>query len=227
MERTLITGQLLGTHDLLRLRQPCALMTDAPLPSWVEQVLRDTPWVVVRRGLMRGSRIPIGVRGRTRSQRYAAFVDFADVIDLRFPEDLVVSAGALEQERREMVPALAALTRVAPVLVRHGEPWGPGGSVGFELATGVPTATPSSDLDVIVRQRRRLDSREARELLNALVEAVLLARVDVMLETPSGGVLLADLASSPKQVLVRTPDGPRLLCDPWLVNSDAALDGIP
>ena len=47
-----------------------------------------------------------------------------------------------------------------------------------------------------------------------------------MLETPSGGVSLADLAANPKQVLVRTPDGPRLLADPWTAHADAALDGL-
>jgi hypothetical protein len=36
-----------------------------------------------------------------------------------------------------------------------------------------------------------------------------------MLETPRGGVSLADLAAMPAQVLVRTPDGARLAADPW------------
>jgi hypothetical protein len=38
------------THDLIRLREPIALTVDAPVPSWVEPVLRRTPWVVARRG---------------------------------------------------------------------------------------------------------------------------------------------------------------------------------
>ena len=65
------------THDLLRLREPIALAADAPVPSWVEPVLRRIPWVVVRRGHIRDGMMPVGVRGLTRSQRFAAFVAVA------------------------------------------------------------------------------------------------------------------------------------------------------
>ena len=92
-----------------------------------------------------------------------------------------------------------------------------GGSVGFELATGEATATPESDLDLILRQDRRLELREGITLLDALTAAAAPARIDVLLETPSGGVSLADLVARPARLLVRTPDGPRLSVDPWLV----------
>ena len=122
------------------------------------------------------------------------------------------------------MPALSALARVAPILARRGYRWGPGGSVGFELATGVPTATLSSDLDVILRQDRRLEPDAAADLRAALAEAADPARIDVLLETPRGGVSLADLAARPAQVLVRTPDGPRLAVDPWMVDVDAPFE---
>ncbi len=132
------------------------------------------------------------------------------------PEDLIDVAAGIDPKRGNAVPALAALARVAPILGLRGERWGPGGSVGFEIATGVPAATEASDLDLILRQERRLAPGEARALLAMLVEAAAPARVDVLLETPSGGVALADLAAMPAQVLVRTTDGPRLANDPWL-----------
>ena len=113
------------------------------------------------------------------------------------------------------MPALAALARVAPLLASRGHRWGPGGSVGFEIATGVATATSSSDLDLILRQEHRLGLDEAIDLRAVLVGAAAPARVDVLLETPCGGVSLADLAAMPARLLVRTPDGPRLLADPW------------
>ncbi len=146
----------------------------------------------------------------------------ADIAERLSPEDLVVSFSAIEQERRDAVPALAALARVAPVLARRGSRWGPGGSVGFEIATGVPTATSSSDLDLILRQERRIEPGEAGDLLAALAEAAAPARIDVMLETPCGGVSLADLAARPARLLVRTPDGPRLSVDPWMHGKEAA-----
>jgi phosphoribosyl-dephospho-CoA transferase len=100
-------------------------------------------------------------------------------------------------------------------LARRGRRWGPGGSVGFEIATGVATATASSDLDLILRQDRSFETNEATDLLAALAKAAAPARIDLMVETPMGGVSLADLALMPAQVLVRSPDGPRLVADPW------------
>jgi phosphoribosyl-dephospho-CoA transferase len=203
------------THVLIRLREPVALAVDGPMPSWVKPVLRRAPWVVVRRGHVRDGMTPVGVRGATRSERFAAFVTAAEMADWRAPEDLTGSGHALSRKRKASVPALAALDRVAVVLMREGYRWGPGGSVGFEIATGVATATSSSDLDLILRQDRRLELSQATDLLAALTRAAAPARIDVALETPAGGVALAEFASRPAQVLVRTPCGPRLSVDPW------------
>ena len=224
MER-LTPGSPAPTHDLIRLREPIALTADAPAPSWVEPVLRRTPWVVVRRGHVRDGMMPVGVRGLTRSQRFAAFVAVAEIAERLSPEDLTVSRYVIEQKRKDAVPALAALDRVAAILARRGYRWGPGGSVGFEIATGVATATASSDLDLILRQDRRLEPNEATDLLAALAKAAAPARIDVMLETPMGGVSLADLAAMPAQVLVRTPYGPRLSVDPWMADASRIVGG--
>jgi phosphoribosyl-dephospho-CoA transferase len=244
MER-LTHGRPAPTHDLIRLRTPIALMAEGPMPSWessrhssvgricnpsscrtdcksvlqtspsrppwVEPALRRAPWVVVRRGRVREGLVPVGVRGPARHERFAAWLVFEEIAERLLPEDLAVIAPP----RREEVPALAALARVAVLLERRGQRWGPGGSVGFEIATGLPIATESSDLDLILRQDRRPAAGEAADLHRALVKAAAPARIDVVLETPAGGVALADLAARPERVLVRTPDGPRLCADPW------------
>jgi phosphoribosyl-dephospho-CoA transferase len=224
MERAVMPGRPAPTHDLIRLREPIALMVDAPVPAWVEPALRRAPWVVVRRGHVRNGMIPVGVRGLTRSQRFAAFLAVAEIADRLSPEDLTDSLYAIERARRDTAPALAALVRVAPILARRGDRWGPGGSVGFEIATGVLTETSSSDLDLILRQDRRLEPCEAIELRAALAEAAVPVRIDVMLETPCGGVSLTDLAAMPGQVLVRTPDGARLSADPWMADAGDLLE---
>jgi phosphoribosyl-dephospho-CoA transferase len=59
-----------------------------------------------------------------------------------------------------------------------------------------------------------------------LAEAAAPARIDVLLETPRGGVLLADLAPAPTRVVVRTPDGPRLVADPWAADPDAWMESV-
>ena len=225
MER-LTAGSPAPTHDLIRLREPIALAVNEPAPSWVEPVLRRTPWVVVRRGHVRDGMMPVGVRGLTRSQRFAAFASIAEIADRLSPEDLAGSSYVLSQKRKDAVPALAALDRVAGLLMRRGHHWGPGGSVGFEIATGAATATASSDLDLILRQDRQLEPNKATDLLAALAKAAAPARIDVMLETPMGGVSLADLAALPAQLLVRTPCGPRLSVDPWMVDATAFLERV-
>ncbi len=219
MERVVIPGHPAPTHDLIRLREAIALTVDAPQPAWVEPALRRAPWVVVRRGRVRDGMIPVGVRGLTRQQRFAAVLTVAEIVDRLSPRELTDSRFVVEQERKDAAPALAALARVAPILASRGHRWGPGGSVGFEIGTGVATATSSSDLDLILWQDHRLGLDEAIELRAVLAEAAAPARVDVLLETPRGGVSLADLAAMPARLLVRTPDGPLLSADPWMTGA--------
>ena len=89
-----------------------------------------------------------------------------------------------------------------------------------------------TDGDSVERSRcdfrldRRLEPSEAFALLAALAEAAAPARIDVLLETPRGGVSLADLAAMPAHVLVRTAGGPRLAADPWMMDADALLAGV-
>ena len=211
------------THNLLRVRDPIALAMDDSAPEWVGPVLRQTPWVVVRRGYLQDGSIPVGVRGATRTQRFAACLTMAEIAEQVSPEELTDFRSVVQATRRDAVPALAALTRVAPLLERRRYRWGPGGSVGFELATGAAITTASSDLDVILRQAHRLEPRDADALLAALVEAAAPARIDVLVETPHGGVSLADLAARPTHVLVRTPHGVRLEDDPWIADTPSAL----
>jgi phosphoribosyl-dephospho-CoA transferase len=220
------------THDLIRLREPGALTADEPPPAWVEPVLRQTPWVIVRRGYVRDGMIPVGVRGITRSLRFAAWLSVGEVAERLSPERLTGLSYAVEQSRSDAVPSLAALARIAPLLARRGCRWGPGGSVGFELATGAATATATSDLDVILRQPRRLAPHAALALRAALVEAVAPARIDVLLETPHGGVSLADVAAGPTHVILRTADGARLvadpwMADPWMADREALMERVP
>jgi phosphoribosyl-dephospho-CoA transferase len=212
------SNALAPTHELIRLRDPIVLWKDAP--AWVEQSLRRAPWVVVRRGYVRDGLLPVGVRGVARHERYAAWLELTEITERLSPEDLIESRDMIERTSRKGAPALAALLRVSTILERYGLPWGPGGSVGFEIATGVATATSSSDLDLILHAESPIETGEAIDLLVALTAAAAPVRTDVIVETPSGGVSLADLAAMPQQVLVRTPNGARLSADAWTIDED-------
>jgi len=192
-------------HDLLRLSRAGVLQPDAPL--WANSALSVTPWVVVRRAAAPIGRIAVGVRGTSRSERHATAVNPDDVCEAVAPEDL---AHVGPRGRRELA-AMCTLDMVRPVLDDSGLSWGPTGSVGFELATGIPTATTESDLDLIVRAPR--GSSGALTLLAALHREFrsLAVRVDCHVETHSGAIALAELVGGQSDVMVRTVAGVRLV----------------
>jgi phosphoribosyl-dephospho-CoA transferase len=103
----------------------------------------------------------------------------------------------------------AALHRCAALLAPTGLRWGPGGSVGFTLATGVLAVTASSDLDLVLTADDIPPVAMLAELRDAFRE--LPARVDCQLDLPVGGVALDDIVGPADQVLVRTADGPCLM----------------
>ena len=61
------------THDLLEIEANVFIARNASAPGWVDEALRKTPFVIVRRGRTTDQEIPIGVRGAERNQRWAAF----------------------------------------------------------------------------------------------------------------------------------------------------------
>ncbi|WP_433283026.1 malonate decarboxylase holo-ACP synthase [Pseudonocardia xinjiangensis] len=194
-------------HDLLRLSGAAADALPAGAPSWVRSALRATPWVVVRRAAVPDGLIAVGVRGSGRSHRHAWSVTPHDVVRRVAPEDLVDVPSASGAE----VAAIRAFRAVRTLLDESGMAWGPTGSVGFELTTGSPTASPDSDLDLLVRApqltsavlnrlaavRRHLDRSEVR--------------VDCQVEIRTGAIALDELLSAGRDVLVKTPLGPQLL----------------
>jgi phosphoribosyl-dephospho-CoA transferase len=178
-------------------------------------VLRRAPWVVVRRVRPRAGLIPVGVRGSRRSERLAAWLHPEAVLECLTPPELAARRAWRLQPRRARLPALAALERVEAIMRerRLACPWGPCGSVAFELASGVATVTARSDLDLMVRVDGPLAPGAAAELAGAL--ARLPVRVDLLLEFPHGAVALAEYAAPSGPLLLRTPEGPRILQHPW------------
>ncbi len=201
-------------HDLLRLR---TLPVFDDEPAWVREAFAQAPYVVVRRALAAESFVAIGVRGVGRAQRYGTWVASADVIAAVSPEALV---SCLPSAGRSALPAFAALEalRSDATGALGTFVWGPTGSAGFELATQMPAVTESSDLDLLIRTEEAPLARDrASELLDylqALAQRVGI-RVDTQLETPSGGIALAEWAAGKPRVMARHARGPQLIADPW------------
>ncbi len=188
-------------HDLLQIDRPSLMCTGEP--SWVRQALLECPWVVVRRAQAAPGLIAVGVRGNARSERWATFCEERLVRKIVRPEELLFYNSS-SKNVQEMIQRWADLTL----------PWGPAGSVAFELASGRKVTTEASDLDLVIRAKQRIGIEEARFLLDRTLG--LEAKVDVRVETPVCGFALEEyvLANSAK-ILLRHADEVRLGEDPW------------
>lgn len=199
-------------HDLLWGMPVSALPADAP--AWCVEVIRLGHPVVVRRALVGADQVAVGVRGRSRDQRYAAVMKFADIARRVQPEQLVSVTGAQDW------PALRALQQIQPVMNALALPWGVVGSAGFELASGVSALHQDSDLDLVLRTAVFFERQAAAELIDALEGRA--CRIDLQLQTPLGAVALREWAGTSRQVLLKAAEGARLVCDPWRAIESAA-----
>jgi phosphoribosyl-dephospho-CoA transferase len=229
-------------HDLLEIDAERFLQAHPSVPAWVAESLRQTPFVVVRRGPISDQEISIGVRGAHRNERWAGGCHPSLVNEILTPRMLLdravvaamtppavarsraaapvlpaapaVTPAAAALSRASAIPALRTLSLLTQRWKALDSPWGPGGSVGFELATGRHVVTPQSDLDVVIYAHRRMTVNEARQLRDSTQG--LPAPVDIRVETPICGFSLVEYASrSPAPILLRTAPGALLGVDPW------------
>jgi len=200
------------THDLLEIDAKGLISTYASVPDWVEEELRKSPFVVVRRGLATEQEISVGVRGTERNQRWAAFCHSKLVKSVLTPPQLLTRA--IPTSRANAIPALRALHLLKERWMESVLPWGPGGSVAFELASCRHVATPESDLDIVIYAERRMTAEEAKSLCDRAMN--LPAVVDIRVETPGCEFFLKEFAGrSPAAILLRVPRGIVLAKDPW------------
>jgi phosphoribosyl-dephospho-CoA transferase len=136
------------------------------------------------------------------------------------PQGLAATCVWREHPRAAASPAVAVLDEVSAILVTHGFAgrWGPGGSVGFELASGLRCTTPDSDLDLVLSAKLPVTRTDAARLHTDLSK--LPVRIDLLLETPRGAAVLAEYARGVDVILLRSAQGPRLVRDPW--NADGS-----
>jgi len=193
----------LRAHDLLWLS---ALPT--PVPDWARP-----HWpVVVRRAQVPAGQVPVGLRGGVRSERQAGVIASASVLRVCTPEQLssIVVPASLAP-----CAALDALHAAGGPLNALGLAWGPTGSTGFALATGVPLLRADSDLDLVLRSTRPFTTQQRDALLAMLAQAGQLCRIDLQIDTGHGGFAFAEWAAGRTRVLLKTAQGPVLAANPW------------
>ena len=155
--------------------------------------------------------IPVGVRGSQRHERWAGFTRLSEALETRRPDQLRM---LLAEDSRRALQAFRTLSYLESHLVGLDMSWGPGGSVGYELASGIPAVRPDSDLDFILFAPKQLEITEARDLWRTISSAP--GKVDALVETPFCGFSLEEfVTTSPRKILFRTSDGRILGSNPW------------
>jgi phosphoribosyl-dephospho-CoA transferase len=198
-------------HDLLLVKSTTIEEACIAEPTWVRPALVKYPWVVARRAVSPKDRIAVGVRGQERQQRWGGFMRKDQIAKVIAPWHL---RSGLANTVRLRLPAMQSLRFLEIELASLSNHWGPGGSVGYELASLAPVVTQESDLDLVISAPERFDRDFAQHLLKKIALAP--AKVDVRIEAPWCGFSLEEyVRRNSEDLLVRTSKGPRLTTDPW------------
>ncbi len=210
----------LHVHDLILLGGESAVISNEGRPACPYLNPNRCPWVVVRRGRISDGLIPVGVRGSQRHERCAGFTGLSEVLETRRPDQL--RQLLLAEDSRRALQAFRTLSYLEGHLVGLDMSWGPGGSVGYELASGIPAVRDGSDLDFILFAPKKLDITKAQDLWRMISSAP--GKVDALVETPFCGFSLEEfVTTSPRKILLRTSDGRILGSNPWnLSNGEAS-----
>ncbi|GAB3051863.1 malonate decarboxylase holo-ACP synthase [Virgibacillus ainsalahensis] len=195
-------------HDLLVISSWKELQTgNKDIPEWIKTSLDISPIVVVRWGGTIGEKIPVGVRGFTKSQRFATYIMPASVKTHYRPLDLT----KLEPEYLHL-PQVKKTFKDLKLLLNDVLEWGPAGSIGFEMVSGRKVTTLNSDFDIVITPQKPIGIDESRVLLEQFKNFPMFIDAQVIL--PVGAFSLREWARG-KGVLLKTAVRPQLVEDPW------------
>jgi phosphoribosyl-dephospho-CoA transferase len=198
-------------HDLLLVRSRSITASDPGQTAWLTSALGQDLWVVVRRGIPPEGSIAVGVRGSLRHERWGGYVNPSDVLERKGPEQLRSRLGL---GSRSSLLAFQALAFLEDSLNGIDFEWGPGGSAGFELASGKSAVKEQSDLDLVFFAPEKFDRTTALHLWKLISGSP--GKVDALVETPYSGFSLEEYAAGhSERLLLRTQEGRLLGHDPW------------
>ncbi len=197
----------LEVFDLLILEKDCPLVTEQKIPAWVYDALQQFPLVVVRRGIgTKGvSLIPIGIRGKQREQRFGCWVKREAVQRAIKPEHIMLPYTG---------PYAAALQQIKEILHPYAIPWGPTGSVGYQLAAQIQCTHVNSDLDLLLKPCNKVSVQDARIIYAQL--RPIKPQVDAVLYTGKGFLVLEEYACQSPPYLMKTQAGAALFDKVWM-----------
>ncbi len=192
---------MVNVHDIVRFQDRSVITFYETVPDWLYTRPASQHYAVARRMKTTASTVAIGIRGKERSERIAGFINEQDIEQVITPKSLVRN---LAQYRDS--PFYPFLSEVDTIIAPFRLEWGPTGSIGFELATGIPVATEKSDLDMTVYVPPDLDYQLLEQLYEELQQCSF--RIDVQIEfEDAGAALLPDIIKFKNGFLLRTSSG--------------------
>lgn len=205
---------MLYPHDLIWLHDAQAFVAEGALPDWANAAWLARAPVVVRRDRAQNNYVPVGLRGTTRAQRHGTWLPVTQCARVVTPGEIARQASWRDHPRRDDLPALRALRRLAPKLDASPWHWGVTGAVGFSLASGIDLLHAGSDIDLLITAPVPL-SQDGERWLASMVKTTDDVRLDIQIATPLGAFALAERLRTGGRVLLKTDRGPVLCEDPW------------
>lgn len=201
----------IAPHTLLKLKTVTDLIFTGDLPEWVTDMLAQAPYVIVRRG-QQDTQIPIGIRGYQKNQRFAAWMPLGAWQQVITPQAALKYLPQLAATRQTLA-AFQTLRQITPLLADYQ--WGVGGSLQYELVTGLPMARAASDVDVIMTlPPKKMTPATAKQLVTTLKQ--MSQHVDIQVVANEYGFSLEEYGMQRStEILVKSNQGPQLVHDPW------------
>lgn len=178
------------------------------LPEWL--ILSQQVYGVVRRAEPSDPEVlPIGLRGVTRNQRLALEIPTASVQKVIHPWEIIDRESFREEEIAQF-PAYQQFHAARDIL--SGHKWGIGGSLGFELTSGIKAVKETSDFDLLLYA----DSPAGLPLQAIQTHSDFFEQLDTQVITSKGGFSLKEYLRTPeKKILLKTTAGPKLTKEIW------------
>lgn len=194
---------LWSAQDLLKIDRQA--LRDIGLPEWFSSPT-DSFIAVVRRDFSSEGKVPVGLRGSSRGERFGLFIDSEFILERTRPEDLPgrLHAFPIRDSRIDFLSRL--LEESFPFQ------WGITGSIAYSLLTGEKRWKETSDIDLRIYLPKKVSRDFFGDWLQALSQSPV--RIDTQIESPLGGFALKEWLKT-DNVLLKTDRGPFITNNPW------------
>lgn len=187
-------------HDLLELADREAFVRSRVLPQWAAASLRRAPFLVVRRGTEE-EKIPVGIRGTVRGERWADRAAPEEIAHRYTPGSLLKKVLEAPEAYGETGRCLARLADIPGLPADSG----PGGSAGFWIASGICMMTPESDLDFVIRTGGPMPAEKTLRCWHSRMMKESFP-IDAVVMTEQGIFSLTEAVRSPGCFLLKAAD---------------------